>query len=66
MSARPVCIKCMHYFITYEPSNPYGCRAMGFKSRKNPARVVFESSGMECQLFKAKKQGGDPKSGRVA
>ncbi|WP_240744818.1 uracil-DNA glycosylase [Desulforhopalus sp. IMCC35007] len=56
----------MHYFITYEPSNPYGCRAMGFKSRKNPARVVFESSGMECQLFKAKKQGGDPKSGRVA
>jgi hypothetical protein len=39
---------------------------MGFKSKKNPARVVFESSGLECQLFESKKQGSGPKSGIVA
>lgn len=67
MSTRPICIQCIHYFITYETANPYGCRAMGFKSRKNPARVVFESSGMECQLFTPKKkEGGTPPSGIVA
>ena len=27
---------------------------MGFKSKKNPALVVFESSGMQCQVFKIK------------
>jgi len=54
MSGIPNCIKCLHYFITHEPGNPYGCRAMGFKSKKNPARVVYESSGIACQLFTPK------------
>ncbi|MDR3630024.1 MAG: hypothetical protein P4L42_06790 [Desulfocapsaceae bacterium] len=34
---------------------PYGCRALKFKTAKNPARVVFASSGMDCQLFALKK-----------
>lgn len=63
MSVRPLCIKCVHYFITYETSRPYGCRAMGFKSKKNPARVVYENSGLECQLFLARKRGGSSGSG---
>jgi len=66
MSVRPVCIRCVHYFITYETARPYGCRAMGFKSKKNPARVVFESSGFECQLFVPRKKDGGPKSGIIA
>jgi hypothetical protein len=47
-------------------ARPYGCRAMGFKSKKNPAQVVFENSGLECQIFVAKKPSGGPKSGIVA
>jgi len=54
----PNCIKCVHYFITYEASRPYGCKAMGFKSKVNPARVVFESSGLHCQLFRPKNTDG--------
>jgi hypothetical protein len=42
---------------------PYGCRAMKFKSAKNPAQVVFASSGMHCQLFMMKK--GDGKTGKM-
>ena len=48
---------------------PYGCRAMHFKSAHNPARVVFASSGMECQLFAPKnfnQDGGSSLSKRVA
>lgn len=66
MSVRPVCIKCSHFFITHQMARPYGCRVMGFKSKKNPAQVVFENSGLECQLFVAKKPNGGPKSGIVA
>ncbi|PHR30655.1 MAG: uracil-DNA glycosylase [Desulfotalea sp.] len=66
MSVRPVCMKCVNFFITYEPTRPYGCRAMGFKSKTNPARVVFENSGIECQLFVPKKPGSPPRSGIVA
>ncbi|MDX9894978.1 hypothetical protein [Desulfofustis limnaeus] len=47
----PVCRLCRYYFITHDPARPYGCRAMGFKSRHNPAHVVFASSGMACQVF---------------
>jgi len=50
-----ICLACRHFYITYEPSHPYGCRALGFKSKEMPHRVVYASSGMECQSF-VKKQ----------
>jgi hypothetical protein len=53
----PDCPKCKNYFITHDPGRPYGCRAMAFKSRINPARLVYESSGIGCQLFIPKKTG---------
>jgi hypothetical protein len=56
------CNKCAHYYVTWDTHFPKGCRALGFKSRKDPSRVVFESSGMDCQLF-TPKVGGD-KGGR--
>ena len=41
---------------------PFGCRAMHFKSARNPAQVVFSSSGMECQLFTPKNTAPDGES----
>jgi hypothetical protein len=49
-----VCRSCENYYITHDPNAPYGCRALGFKSRKNPAAVVLELSGLPCQLYTAK------------
>ncbi len=49
-----VCINCRHYRVTWQPAHPFGCVAHGFKSHKNPALVVFESSGIQCQLFEPK------------
>jgi hypothetical protein len=53
-AGRPSCIKCRHYQVTWDTRLPWGCRAHGFKTRRNPAQVVFEASGMDCQLFEPK------------
>jgi len=48
------CLDCRHYYITYDPSFPYGCRAAGFKSRLFPAKAVYVNSGSHCLLFTEK------------
>ncbi|MGL1930142.1 MAG: uracil-DNA glycosylase [Desulfotalea sp.] len=53
MSA-PVCTKCVYFYLTHQYGKPYGCRAMGFKSKTSPSSVVKASSGMECQMFENK------------
>ena len=55
------CFECRHFFITHEPAHPYGCQAMGFKSREMPCRTVHEASGMRCLKFEKKDL--PPKSG---
>lgn len=49
------CLACRHFYITYEPNHPYGCRALSFKAKEMPSRVVYASSGIECQSFAQKK-----------
>ncbi|WP_084554140.1 hypothetical protein [Desulfopila aestuarii] len=51
VETQPQCRNCKNYFITYDRAKPHGCRALGFKSQRLPSRVVFESSGIACQLF---------------
>jgi hypothetical protein len=52
------CIKCRYYQVTWDPERPYGCRAHNFKTSRNPAAIVYESSGIECQVFTPKKTRG--------
>jgi hypothetical protein len=53
-SDRPTCLRCAHYFITFDPAFPYGCRAMNFKSRTLPETEVRTASGLDCQMFQPK------------
>lgn len=48
------CRKCKHYYVTWDPSNPMGCRKFNFKSRIMPSEVVFQSSGEPCRGFEPK------------
>ncbi|OQY01459.1 MAG: hypothetical protein B6I26_03790 [Desulfobacteraceae bacterium 4572_130] len=48
------CYKCYHYYVTWDPKFPCGCRAMGFKSKRLPSSSVRESTGKPCLLFKKK------------
>ncbi|RLB22376.1 MAG: uracil-DNA glycosylase [Deltaproteobacteria bacterium] len=54
MPTKATCYTCRHFYITYEPTYPYGCRAMGFKSTQIPCVVVQMSSGIPCQAYEKK------------
>ncbi|MBU4176265.1 MAG: uracil-DNA glycosylase [Desulfurivibrionaceae bacterium] len=61
-SERPNCLACLHFYVTYEPAHPYGCRALNFKSLQYPSMVVFASSGIHCQVFSAKNRSDSDRS----
>jgi hypothetical protein len=48
------CMKCHHFYITWDPKFPKGCRAFGFKSHTLPSRTVLSSSGKPCMNFEPK------------
>ncbi|MDD4527368.1 MAG: uracil-DNA glycosylase [Candidatus Margulisbacteria bacterium] len=45
------CKRCKFFYITWDSKFPYGCKALGFKSKKYPCDEVRQSSSMECQYF---------------
>jgi hypothetical protein len=47
----PDCTRCIHYYITYDVNFPYGCRALGFKSQRQPQLDVLEASNQPCLAF---------------
>jgi len=55
-TAKVACFKCSSFYITHDANFPYGCRAMGFKSRALPFRITFKCSGIDCQMFSPKKK----------
>jgi len=48
------CRKCRYFFVTWNPSHPYGCKAYGFKGRLMPSITVKKTTGQECQIFSLK------------
>ncbi|NCB39201.1 MAG: uracil-DNA glycosylase [Erysipelotrichia bacterium] len=50
------CRECVNFYITWQISTPYGCKAHGFKSAQIPSMVVFTSSGEHCLLFCRKRK----------
>ena len=55
-TSAPTCNQCAHYFITHEQPFRYGCRALDFKSRRQPVLDVMASSGQSCFYFQPKSQ----------
>jgi hypothetical protein len=48
------CRRCAAFFITHHPAFPYGCRAIGCRSRRLPCVDVLETSGQPCLMFTPK------------
>jgi len=48
------CFECRHFYVTWDPSMPKGCRAMGFKGPAMPSVMVLRMSGKPCLLFDRK------------
>lgn len=47
----PDCWKCKYFGITYIPSAPYSCGAMGFRSQYLPSLEVLRTDGQFCHSF---------------
>jgi len=56
MRKRTNCYECKFYRVTWEQDFPHACDGFGFKTRRFPAEVVFESSERECLLFSQKER----------
>jgi len=48
------CTKCEHYYVTWDPGFPKGCRAYGIKTKFMPSAAVLSSSGKPCLSFEEK------------
>ncbi|MFQ3546390.1 uracil-DNA glycosylase [Halobacillus rhizosphaerae] len=50
------CFECAHFFTTWNPSYPRGCKAYEFKSKEMPASLVFQTTGTQCEQFQSKQR----------
>jgi hypothetical protein len=44
----------MYFTVSWDPTKPYACRMMGFKSRMLPSIEVRLADGNECRGFQSK------------
>jgi hypothetical protein len=54
-SQRIDCMKCRHFYITWDAKFPRGCKAFGFKTQTMPSLHVLSSSGKSCMNFEPKR-----------
>jgi len=50
------CFHCIHFYITWDPKFPNGCRFFQIKTKNRPSNEVEKSSGLPCQGFEPKKR----------
>jgi hypothetical protein len=51
MVVAAICTSCKHFYITWDAALPYGCKAMGFKSKAMPYLVTRHVSNEECMSY---------------
>lgn len=57
------CNSCVFFYITWDTKCPYGCKAMGFKSKNSPREIVkIHSYGRECLAYRSKKENNNSES----
>jgi len=47
----PDCLKCRHFYVTWDKRFPRGCSAFGVKTQGMPSAAVFRSTGRHCPAF---------------
>ena len=45
------CHKCKYFYVTWDNSFPYGCKANGFKGKTMPSLMVLQAAGHPCLSF---------------
>jgi len=47
----PDCLKCRHFFVSWDPRFPRGCRVFEIKSLRLPSDEVYAATGHHCPSF---------------
>lgn len=45
------CIRCIHYYVTYDQIFPHGCRDWNIRSRLLPSQEIRQATGQDCPRF---------------
>ncbi len=54
--SRPKCSDCKHFFVTYDPTSPRGCKAYGIQTAGIPSQIIKAANkGEDCLGFSPKK-----------
>jgi Zn-dependent M28 family amino/carboxypeptidase len=59
------CLKCKHFFITWNQNAPRGCKLYGFESKKFPSAIVAASTPEKTCLGFELKQSPDKADSNV-
>lgn len=50
----PNCWQCRFFAVSWDPSKPYACQLMGFKTKVLPSIEVLRADGDRCRGFMQK------------
>ena len=48
------CLKCKHYYVTWEQTFPNGCRMYNVKAKQLPSKLVLDSTKKMCEFYEIK------------
>lgn len=51
------CLKCVHFYVTWDRAFPRGCRQFDFKTSGMPSRDVLMATGRPCPSYNPKEKG---------
>jgi hypothetical protein len=54
--SKPNCTQCKHFYITWDPKIPNGCKQFGIMCKDLPSKIVAQAGMGECSGFEAKKR----------
>jgi hypothetical protein len=49
-----LCLRCRHYFVTWDKNHPHGCKAFKLKSAVLPYYDIQLVSNMNCLKYEAR------------
>jgi hypothetical protein len=54
--SKPNCVQCKHFYITWNPKIPNGCKKFGIQCQDKPSNIVAAAGMGDCQGFEPKKR----------
>ena len=54
--SKPNCTQCKHFYITWDPKIPNGCKQYGIQCKDLPSKIVASAGMGDCNGFEAKKR----------